>query len=222
MILILLSSLASINWLNLVASIGSILVSLALIYFSFRNTRKTVEVTIKNTEMSVSASKDNTLMTLNSKRIEEKKNEIYKKLNEFYGPFFQLRAKSQLLYNEFSEKFKSTSTDGQFRTLTYLLDGGEVLGNEKVLLDEIIRIGEKCEKLIHEKAGLIDDDELRKIWFPKASTHYLILRLAYNKSLTGDSTKFQKHTFPNEIDGLVASRIEILQSELKELEISKS
>lgn len=209
---------APINWTNFWVSIGSIVVSIIVILVSYFNTRATLRSSNKNIERTLAANRENTEMTLRSKRIEEKKNEIYKKLNEFYGPFYQLRSKSQLLYNKFVQKYKSEQTTTEhFRTLTYLLEGGVVEGNEKILLDEIIKIGEKCEALIHDKAGLIDDEDLRIKWLPMASTHYLILRLAYKGQLHGEAEKFKLHTFPMEIDALIEKRIKELQKELEEL-----
>ena len=218
--MVILDASTPVNELNLYASIGSVLISLTLIIFSYLNTKKTISASIQNTKESIDANNINTRKTLESKRIEEKKAEIYKKLNEFYGPFNQLRLKSQLLYTEFADKFIKSSTDGRFRTLTFLLENGvsSITGNEKILLDEIIKVGEKCENLIQDKAGLIDDEALRTNWLPKASTHYLILRLAYSDCLKGDAEKFEKHTFPREIDELIEARIKALH---KDLEILK-
>ena len=86
---------------------------------------------------------------LNSKKEEEERKEIYKKLNEFYGPLLQLRLKSNALYEKFAASYKSQNQN--FKTLVYLLDGNKFTGNDDALLKEIISIGEQCEKLIHEK-----------------------------------------------------------------------
>lgn len=210
---------APINWTNFWVSIASIAASVIVVLVSLWNNRVALRSSEKNVERTLASNRENTEMTLHSKRIEEKKDEIYKKLNEFYGPFYQLRAKSQLLYHKFVERYKSQAAESNqpFRTLTYLLDGGTVEGNEKMLLDEIIKIGEKCEALIHDKAGLIDDEDLRTKWLPMASTHYLILRLAYQNQLHGESEKFKVHTFPFEIDAVIQKRIKELQKELQEI-----
>ena len=89
--------------------------------------------------------------------------------------------------------------------------------NDKALLAEIIKIGEQCEKLIHDKAGLIDDETLRSEWFPKATKHFLILRLAYMGKLKGQTDLFEDSMFPFEIDGLIQNRINNLRIELKGL-----
>jgi hypothetical protein len=186
---------AEIHWLNIVGNVAAMILSIVAIIFAYRNTK----------------------LTLDSKKREEKRSEIYKKLNDFYQPFYQLRRKSEILYEAFSEKFKNTSSVDNFKTLTYLLNGGEFEGNEAVLLKEIIDIGEKCESLIHEKAGLIDQADLRDIWFPKATTHYMIMRQAAKGTLKGQPSKFEKYTFPSELDKLIKERIDFLQKELEEL-----
>lgn len=152
---------------------------------------------------------------INSQKEADERKEIYKKLNEFYGPLLQLRLKSNLLYKKFSEKFNS---DGNhFRTLTYLLEGNKFDGNEEEILKEIIEIGEQCEKLIHEKAGLIDDQYLRTEILPKATTHFLILRMAYKGLLKGEADKYSDLTFPAELNKLLEKRKAELESELNRL-----
>lgn len=128
------------------------------------------------------------------------RSEIYKKLNEFYGPFMQLRHKSKIFYTKFREE-----KPADFSTLTALLQRTKFEGNDKVLLDQIISIGESCEKLIHEKSGIIDDDHLSNNILPKATTHYLILRESYNyvyndTGLTGDVESLKKFKFPDDLD----------------------
>lgn len=157
----------------------------------------------------------NTRLTVKSKRVEESKNEIYKKLNEFYGPLVQLRAKSNLLYQKFSTKYRES--DPEFKTLMYLLEGNELTGNEKIMFEEILKVGNLTSTLIQEKAGLIDDERLRTIYFPRATTHFLVLELAYKKSLIGDVDKFKDSTFPRELDSLIEGRIVALQQELRSL-----
>ena len=156
----------------------------------------------------------NNIKNLNAKKQEEEKKEIQKRLDEFYGPFYQLRKKSHLIYEKFRENYNS---DSDFSTLTYLLDGKKFSKNEEELLNEIIKIGEECEKLIHSKAGLIDDTNLRTNIIPRASTHFLILRLAHKGSLIGDVEKFKSHVFPKELDDLLEKRRGELEQDLIKL-----
>jgi hypothetical protein len=146
--------------------------------------------------------------------------EIEKKLNEFYGPLLQLRMKSNALYAKFSEKFRAIDAD--FATLTYLLSGKTFTGNDEVLLKEIIKLGKASEQLIHDKAGLIDDEELRKDIIPKATTHFLLLRLAYKNILIGEPTAYKDSTFPRELDVKLEKRNKSLMQELQDLNAKKS
>ena len=153
--------------------------------------------------------------TLQSKQLEEKRSDIYKKLNEFYGPIIQLRKKSNLLYQKFSEEFRNS--DPNFATLPYLLTGGVLTSNQKILLQEILKIGEKTENLIHDKAGLIDVKELRLDLIPKATAHFLIMRLAFSGALQGDAQKYGDMTFPRDLDAKLEERKSQLEQELRQL-----
>jgi hypothetical protein len=158
-----------------------------------------------------------TRLTLRANNQKDRKSEIYKILNDLYGPFNQLRQKSSLLYDKFKIGKAPNHTDGHFSTLLYLLAHGGAMqldSNDQAILKEIIEIGNQCEKLIYDKAGLIDDEALRLIWLPKAATHYLIIRLAYQGALNGHVANFTDSTFPQEIDALLEIRIEKLHEEL--------
>lgn len=209
-----------INWVNFAASVGAACVSLAAIIFAYLNNQKTLVESSINIQKTLEANALATDKTIKSKRIEERKNEIYKSLNDFYGPLYQLRQKSKLLYDKFKVNKSANTEKGRFSTLLYLLiEGGpsKLENNDKALLSEIIKIGEQCEKLIHNKAGLIDDENLRSEWFPKATKHFLILRLAYSGRLKGQTDLFFDSMFPTEIDELIEGRINELRQELKKL-----
>jgi len=141
---------------------------------------------------------------------------LSKKLNEFYGPFYQLRKKSNSLYDEFRKECERT--DSTFTsTLNYLLEGKTFSGNAAVLLTEIIVIGEMCERIIHEKAGLIDHNEIRNDLLPRLTTHYRLLKLATEGKLKGGTENIGKYTFPTEIDGILDIRIKELSSKIADL-----
>lgn len=224
------SSNTSTNWQTLIPIIGSIIVSLAVIIFNFFNTKKTNETNEKNIVKTLeqnSSNIDKTLDTnrkinednLKSKIIEQRKAEIYKMLNELYGPLSLLKKKSTLLYEKFKIG-KKANYKGRYSTLLYLLENEGLQGlskNDNALLNEIIKIGTECEKLLQDKAGLIDDEILRQDKFPKLSRHYLILRLAYAGNLHGQVELYEDSMFPSEIDGLIDKKINALHKELKEL-----
>ncbi len=179
------------DWGTIISSSGAVLVGVLAIWFSYRQFKK----------------------TLDAKKEEERRQDTYQKLNEFYGPLLQLRKKSNLLYEKFRAYYISSNPN--FSTLTYLLAGNTISdGNQKVLLDEIIKLGEACEKLIHEKSGLIDDDILRNTTIPKVTTHFLILRLAYKNALQGDVGQYQDLIFPRDFDTQIENRVKALEASL--------
>lgn len=146
----------------------------------------------------------------------EKREDIHKKINEFYAPFLQLRKKSDILYDRFQKKHRIK--DSNFSTLRTLMDGGKFEGNDNKLLEEIIKIGAKCEELIHSKAGLIDDKNLREQVLPNLTTHFLILRIAHEGKFDKETDRFDDLTFPKDVDELIEKRLSELESELKELD----
>ena len=149
------------------------------------------------------------LRSLTQKANEEKARNLQERLDKFYGPLIQFRNQSRLLY----KAFKGRQPDpANFRTLTALLSGKNFDNNDKVLLDEIIKIGKDTETLIKQSSGLVDED-LQEI-LGKATTHYLVLRLAYEKLLQGDVDQFQEYVFPNELDHAIKQKIESIKQEL--------
>lgn len=184
---------SSFDWLTFLKDIAPIAIGLLAILISW--------LQIKSSERQ--------------RKEEHQREDINKRINDFYGPYIQLRKKSHILYLKFRRRY--IEKDPEFSTLKYLLRGHKFKDNEKALLEEIITIGSKCESLIHEMAGYIDDDELKNNLIPKASTHYLLLRLAYQGHLTGDMENFIDSTFPKEIDSKLEKRIAELEDELVEI-----
>jgi hypothetical protein len=153
-----------------------------------------------------------TMRTLSQKANEEKAKNIQDKLDQFYGPLVQLRNKSTLLYNA----FKARQPDPKnFRTLTAVLSGKRFEGNDKVLLDEIIKVGEETETLIMNSSGLVDED-LQPV-LGRATSHYTVLRLAQNGQLQGDANQFASHVFPRDLDAAIAAKVGQLKTELDRL-----
>ncbi|MBZ4040947.1 MULTISPECIES: hypothetical protein [Flavobacterium] len=183
----------SLDWLTIFTTVSPIIIGLVALLLSYFQMVK----------------------TLNAKKEDEERAEIRKKLDEFYGPILQLRMKSNLLYQKFNEEYRAV--DSNFSTLIYLLNSHVFSGNNKILLEEIIKIGELTEKLIHEKAGLIDDTNLRTIVLPRATTHFLLIRLAYAGALTGDLDRFKTLTFPKDLDLLLEKKKKELEERLKKL-----
>ena len=179
------------------------------------------------------------LRILAEKKTEEQRKDIYKRLNEFYGPFQQYLNKSLELYRIFS----ANKPDG-FRSLTYFLDREQqyagygkvtLTKNEEAIFAEIISIGEKLEEIIVTKAGLVDDPILRQDFTEEASgqestgisgsngmlaflgTHLLVMRLAYKGELQGDTQTYSKYVFPRGLPNVVENNITRLNKELERL-----
>lgn len=151
------------------------------------------------------------VMAIKNKQHDDERAEIYKKLNEFYSPFEQLRKKSFRLYQLFTE-----GKDDSFRTLPALLRGDKFSENNQKLLEEIIRIDEKLEKLILDKSGLIDQGEIRDL-LAKAATHFHIITQAFNGQLHGEPDRFNNYVFPRELDGKISEQINTLKERLNKL-----
>lgn len=182
------------NWIQFTATLGTILVGMVSLYFSYRMNKK----------------------TLLKKGQEDEQREIYKKLNEFYGPLSLLRGKSKRMYEIFSQRFKAENPD--FRTLNFLIEKGKrgLFKDERVLLEGIIQVGEKIENLVIEKSGLIDDLELSD-QLKRLITHTSILRLAFEGLLTSKPDSYNDNTFPRDLDNRIEEKIVQLKKKLDEL-----
>lgn len=182
------------NWIQFLATLGAILTGLFGVYLSYRMNKK----------------------ILLKKGLEDEQKEIYKKLNEFYGPLGLLRGKSERIYRIFSERFKKE--DPEFRTLNHIMlnDGSAFTEDEHALMKQILEIGAKVEDLVVTRSGLIDDPELSS-QLSRLLAHTAILKLAYEGHIKGDPTKFDKATFPRDLDKFISKKIEQLKHRLEEI-----
>lgn len=195
---------SSLNIWKFILDLGPTVVSIIAVLATLWVTNKTLK----------SQSAQN-LKTLNAQKDIEARQLIIKKLNEFYGPLIQQRIKSSKLYEKFSAKFRQS--DENFSTLMYLLNDNKFEGNDKVLLEQIIQLGIDSEKLIQEKSGLIDDTQLRLDILPRATTHFLLIRLAYKGELKGKANEFKDLTYPRELVSKLEERKAQLEKDLENL-----
>nr|WP_321411422.1 class I SAM-dependent methyltransferase [uncultured Carboxylicivirga sp.] len=175
------------------------------------------------------------LQLLEEQKITDKRKEIGRKLNEFYGPFIQNLKKSSTLYRALLENKENKK---EFRLLDIFLveeKRNTLSDNDWVLIKEIIQIGKNQQKLIEEKGGLIDDPTLCNYYvdlksmdkypfdrrdlhniglIPRVNAHYRILYLAYKRKLKGDPERFRDYVFPRWLSMEVERRIFELQNEL--------
>ena len=102
------------------------------------------------------------------------------------------------------------------------MNGHEFSGNEKILLEQIIKLGEESEKLIQEQSGLIDNTDLRQEILPRATTHFLLIRLAYDGKLRGESEYYRDLTYPRELIDRLEERKQQLENDLDKLNKQES
>jgi len=161
-------------------------------------------------------------MNIRSQRIQRsqsERNEIYKKLNDFYGPIRLLLRNSEELYVLLKKSILGKIENEKYRTLPFILEGNKFDKTEDALIKRIIKIGKKIEKIIEKNAGLIDDDDLNKEMIA-LSTHIRIIRMAYNGDFQfgNDAIKlFDGKTFPNEITDKVNATFNSFKAKLDEL-----
>lgn len=138
------------------------------------------------------------------------RSEVYKRLNDFYSPLQLLRRISAELHNIFK--------NGQnFRTLPELIRGNKFDNNDRVILEEIIRIGDDCKQIIVKNSGLIDNKELRDIHLPKLLTHYILIKNAFDCKISSQIERFEGYEFPNEIDKILDDKVNELHNQLAQL-----
>lgn len=175
--------------LEFIKAMGPIIVGLAGLYIGYRYNER----------------------SLTQKSHEDERKEIYKKLNSFYGPVRQLLGTSF----EFSNLLRASRPD-DFRTLVFLLEGGLFEGNDKVVLQQILEIGEQIERLIQEQSGLVEDKNLYELLW-KLSTHIRLIRLASKGELKSQRQRFEQYVFPREIVDKIEKEILRLNARLAEL-----
>jgi hypothetical protein len=149
--------------------------------------------------------------SLTQKGHEDERKEISKKLNSFYGPVRQLLGTSFEFY-----KVLTLSRPKDFRTLVFLLEGGIFEGNDAVLLQLILDVGENIERLIDEQSGLVDNKDLYELLW-KLRTHIRLISLAANGKLKGEKERFEQHVFPRDVTDKIEKEILRLNARLAEL-----
>jgi hypothetical protein len=123
--------------------------------------------------------------------------------------------KSALLYEKLKQPYLK---EVGFSVLRKVMSGHIFIGNDALLIEEIINIGEQCEKLIAKNSGYIVAGDLRDDLLPRVSIHYRILKLVFEGKITGDLSRFGDMTFPIKIDEALRTEIAAIEEEKKWLE----
>ncbi len=190
----------------IVVSVIGLCGSIAALILNARQNARTLEMTNRYNER-----------TLREKSREEQRESIRAKLDEFYGPFTQLRGVSQKLYELLNARHKAPDdaryrpVGGFFATVPALLGDWVPDAIDKQLLEEIAKVGDESDKLIAAKIGLVDDRELQAMLW-KAATHYRLFRLAKDGHLKGGGKEFTAFGFPFEIDERMRIKVDDLNT----------
>ena len=158
----------------------------------------------------------------------KRKEKIRLQLTEFYGPLLTYLNISNTLYRIFK-----TNKPAELHLLPHLLDPLQSYNGVKVTLNEsdheiikeIIDISNKIEKLITEKTGLVDAEELRfknkgkdeVDYISILLIHFKVVKMAYEKKFSNTEyniDKLKNFTFPEEIKDKIDDIIKNLQKEL--------
>jgi hypothetical protein len=191
------SSDSIISIITTVSGFLTVIIALCTIIFSYFSNKRLIEY---NNRFLV------------EKKHEDERREIYKKLNEFYGPYQQLLETSRQLF----ENVFIYNKPNEWVTLIELLNGKELQGNDKEVFEQILDISTKLEGLRINSSGLVEDVELQKI-LAKAGTHFIIVKLAYEKKILGDIDRFKNYYYPQELNSMLERKINLLQQRLNEL-----
>jgi len=164
-----------------------------------------------------------TMRTLQEKSREEERKAIREKIDQFYGPFMLLRAKSKSLYEDLflarrtdDERRRFAGPDGRYRTVLALVRGYQFNEADRAMLEQITQIGQETATLIQTKMGLVDDEDLRLV-LSKATVHYWVMQQLMQGKLVKNE-EFGRFVFPRELDDKVEARLATLSQRLTELQ----
>lgn len=80
---------------------------------------------------------------------------------------------------------------------------------DKALVAEIVRNDAELERLIREKAGLVEPAVLP--YLARASAHFRMLQLAHSGSLGDDRSLVTRYRYPWQLDEVLATEVARLQ-----------
>jgi len=157
-------------WAAILAAIASLIATL----LNYINQRKILRIQSRSLENTIN---------------EQKKNQYYCQLKDFYYPFKHYLSESARLYIVFRSGLPK-----DFRTLLYLIDNNylftDASGNKQAatisqkkmkILNEILVIEDELCKLIIEKGGIIDDESLCDIYMPNKNITDIVLNFDPNQ-----------------------------------------
>lgn len=174
-----------------------------------RNNQIAIEAAQRNAEASITAAQRNNEASLWQKANETELKDIQAKLDEFYGPFFQLSGMNKLLALEFRARQPDTGT---FRLLRSVFDRqwlDSLSQGDKTVVREVCNNATALEDFLKDKVAMVDAKVLPYLF--RASAHFRILRLAYGGELGIDPTNFLRYVYPWQLDKVLELEVGRLQ-----------
>ncbi len=147
-------------------------------------------------------------------RINSNRQEIYKKMNGFYGPMKILLNECQQLFEAFAYEHKEVD----FTTLHFLLEGkhDQLSKTDHELLKSIIQLGIKMENIIETNSSLIDNQLLFEMLVDLA-VHYKTVRMAYFRQIEPTEKNkdiFKDKAFPEIISHAIQMYFDLYKADL--------
>jgi len=204
----------------------SLLTAILASWFAYLSWQVSKKSLLQNARLTTETLKQNAALsqaTLSENRHEEERKAIIAKLNEFYGPFQQLRGASKALYEgvflprrstEEVEKYKGDA--GRYRTVNAFRDGYEFDKIDKMLIGQIDSIGKQCATLIEEKIGVVENEDLRAA-LAHQLTHHRIFSLGAAGMLKGGGKEIEDFKFLYDLDDLIEKEAAQLRNRLAQL-----
>ncbi len=184
-------------WTVLVPIVGPLVSGL----IAFEGVRRGLRINEVNTARTVENAFRTSEASNWQKANEAEFGELREKVEGFFGPYIQLSEFNLLLARD----LKSRQSDpDDFRLLTALFDEGWRAGlsaGDAEIVHQIRDNGERLEGLIMDKAGLVD--ALVLPYLTRASAHFRIFRLAYDRELGTDPAPFERYVYPRALDAVL-------------------
>ena len=167
----------------------------------------------RNTLQTVQASQKTSEAAMWQKANETELRDIEEKLDKFYGPF-SIRLKTD---HQLAQDIRSRQPAG-YRLLVKLFDPlwlpGLSAGDRK-LVELICEHAGILERLIAKNAGSMEKELIE--YFSRASAHFRILQLAYQRELGEDPARFAAYVYPKELDTVLEIAMQRLNRRVADL-----
>lgn len=120
---------------------------------------------------------------------------VTKQLDELYGPLRLLTAHSKVLATKL-KRGKGERGTGKNWNLLWKLDEVSESPVDLVIATEIMKVNERIEELLMNRAGLLAGDGIEPC--QEFLTHYRLLRVAFDAAIEGEGEPLAEGSYPGE------------------------